>query len=442
MIRRLAIAALIVSLAGSVAGCLAPAGVSAPEQTVSRSGPLDELATSYVKLSLRIGEHEDGYIDAYYGPPEWQAAAKGDKTPLPALRAEAASLTAAIKAVEIDGLSPDLNRRRTFLLAQLKAADTRLRMMSGETLSFEDEAEGLFGVRPALKPLTAYDPVLRKIEALVPGDGPLWQRVDAFNDRFIIPADRLKPVMDAAIAECRRRTIEHISLPANEQFTLEFVTGKSWSGYNWYKGNATSLIQVNTDLPVRLSRAVDLGCHEGYPGHHVLNMLLEERLSKGKGWVEFTVYPLFSPQSLIAEGSANYGIELAFPGDERRAFEVGTLYPLAGLDPKDADAYLRLLEAQKALAGARFTIASEYLSGRITKDQAIALTQTYGLVSAKRAAQTIAFADQYRSYVINYGLGQDMVRTYVEAAGPGQGARWRRMEWVISGPTLPGDLLP
>jgi hypothetical protein len=291
-----------------------------------------------------------------------------------------------------------------------------------------------------LKSLTDYDPVLAGIETLVPGDGPLWQRVDTFNDRFIVPADRLQAVMDAAIAECRRRTVAFLPLPTNERFTLEFVTGKSWSGYNWYKGDAESLIQVNTDLPVRLSRAVDLGCHEGYPGHHVYNLLLEERLAKGRGWVEFTVYPLYSPQSLLAEGSANYGIELAFPGEERAAFEAKVLYPLAGLDPKDAGRYLALQEAQQALSGARFTIAAEYLAGRMDRATAVAMTQKYGLVSEKRAGQTVAFAEQYRSYVINYGLGLKMVRDYAERAGPGQTERWARMQSLLSEPRTPADL--
>ena len=66
---------------------------------------------------------------------------------------------------------------------------------------------------------------------------------------------------------------------------------------------------------------MNLAAHEGYPGHHVYNVLLEKNLLHDRGWVEFSVYPLFSPQSLIAEGSANYGIEVAFPGDERVAFE-------------------------------------------------------------------------------------------------------------------------
>ncbi len=410
-------------------------------------GPFDGIAESYVKLSLRIGEHEDGYIDAYYGPAEWQAAAKGDKTPLPQLQAEVKALQDLLaREVEHEERSakrflPEDQQRAAFLAGQLKAAETRLRMMQGEKLSFEEEAEGLFGVRPQLKPLASYDPVLAEIETLVPGDGALWQRVDAFNDRFIIPADKLKPVFDAAIAECRRRTMRYISLPASERFSLEFVTGKSWSGYNWYKGDAHSLIQVNTDLPIRISRAVDLGCHEGYPGHHVYNALLEEHLSKARGWVEFTVYPLYSPQSLLAEGSANYGIDLAFPGEDRLKFETEVLYPLAGLDTKDAARYLALVEAQQKLSGSRFTIAAEYLAGRIDRAEAIALTQKYGLVSEKRAAQTISFTEQYRSYVINYGLGQQMVRDYVERAGPGQAERWKRMRELLSEPSTPEDLL-
>ena len=35
----------------------------------------------------------------------------------------------------------------------------------------------------------------------------------------------------------------------------------------------------------------------------------------------------------MAEGTANHGIEMAFPGDERLAYERDVLYPLAGLEP-------------------------------------------------------------------------------------------------------------
>ena len=402
---------------------------------------LDEIAQDYVQMTLEIGEREPGYVDAYYGPKEWADAAKSAPRSIADLAKEANALGARTNAVDPAQLDPMQRRRRAFLLAQLRAAQTRLRMLQGEKLSFADEAQGLFAVRVALKPLSAYDPILARIEKLVPGSGPLSDRVDAFQERFTIPKERLQPVFDAAIQECKRRTAQHIALPPGEKFTMEFVTGKSWSGYNYYKGGYTSLIQINTDLPIRISRAVDLGCHEGYPGHHVLNMLLEQRLTKGRGWVEFSVIPLYSPLSLIAEGSANYGIGLAFPGEERLRYETQALYPLAGLSTRQAGEYLALLEAARNLSGARFTIARDYLEGRIDRAKAVELAQKYQLISKKRAEQSVDFTEQYRSYVINYGLGQDMVRDYVEAAGPDPRARWAAMERVISEPTLPSDLL-
>lgn len=425
--------ALVVDVAFAACGREAPKPI----------GNIDDLAREYVLLSLEIGEKEEGYIDAYYGPPDLQTKAKANAAnlSLPDLARQTHTLQARLAALPADGDSLE-SRRVRFLAAQLTAAATRLKMMQGEKLSFADEAKGLFGVAPELKPLSAYDEVLARIETLVPGDGSLVDRVEAFQDRFNIPARRLKPVFDAAIAECKRRTLHHIALPKNENFKLEFVTGKSWSGYNYYKGNAHSLIQVNVDLPIRISRAVDLGCHEGYPGHHVLNALLEEKLTKGKNWVEFSVYPLYSPQSLIAEGSANYGIDLAFPDESQLAFETSTIYPLAGLPTADAAKYLALRNAVKKLAGARFTIARDYLEGRISRAQAVHLSQKYQLQSKERADKSLDFTDQYRTYVINYGLGQDMVRAYVEAAGPDPKARWARMEKILSEPTLPSDLKP
>ena len=402
---------------------------------------LDEIAKDYVQMTLEIGEREPGYVDAYYGPKEWADAAKAAPRSLPDLVKEAADLSARTNAIDPARLDPLSVRRRAFLLAQLRAAQTRLRMIQGEKLSFAEEAQGLFGVRVELKPLESYDPVLDRIAALVPGSGSLASRVDAFQDRFVIPKERLKPVFDAAIAECKRRTAEHIALPPGERFTMEFVTGKSWSGYNYYQGGYHSLIQINTDLPIRISRAVDLGCHEGYPGHHVLNSLLEQRLTRQRGWIEFSVYPLYSPQSLIAEGTANYGIDLAFPGDERLSYETRSVYLLAGVPTRDADKYLKLLEAMKDLQSARFTIARDYLEGRINRKQAVERVQRYQLVSKQRADQSVDFIEQYRSYVINYGLGQDLARAYVEAAGATPAARWAAFERIISEPTLPSDLL-
>jgi hypothetical protein len=400
---------------------------------------LDAVARDYVRTQLAIGEKEEGYIDAYYGPPDLQAAGKAiaAREGLPQLLVRVGALQA-----RIGPLARTEPRRAAFLQAQLTAAATRIRMLQGEKLPFAQEALGLFGVQPVLKPLKSYDPVLGRIDTLVPGPGPLAERVEAFQDRFTIPRKQLEDVFRNAIAACRTATLRHITLPPTERFNLAFVHSKSWSGYNYYLGDYQSRIEVNTDLPIRINRAIDLGCHEGYPGHHVLNALLEERLVRGRGWVEFSVYPLYSPQSLIAEGSANYGIDLAFPGERKLRYETAFLYPLAGLPTEDAERYDQLLTALRDLQGARMTLAQMFLDGQVAEDEAVRLTQKYQLVSEARAQQSISFTKQYRSYVINYGLGRDMIAADVESAGSDEDARWKRMEQLLSEPTLPSDLRP
>ena len=419
---------------------IVPLALAAAAPAAPARDSLDLAARDYVRLQLAIGEKEDGYIDAYYGPGNLKAEGKAlaARSRLPALQRQAEALRLRAKRLGV-GASPSNARRARYLENQLTAAITRLRMLRGEKLSFADEAQGLFSVRPTLKPLNYFDPLLAKVDRLVPGKGPLSDRVDAYQDRFTIQKDRLDQVMRAAIAGCKAQTESHIRLPRGEHFDLGFVTNKSWSGYNYYQGKYVSRIEVNTDLPIRIDRAIDLGCHEGYPGHHVLNSLLEQKLERGRGWIEFSVYPLFSPQSVIAEGTANYGIRLAFPGTAKVRFEASRLYPLAGLPPSEAQRYETLRLALKGLSGARMTIAQQFLDGRISEAQAIELTRKYTLVSEARAKQSVSFTKHYRTYVINYGLGEDMVARDVERFRS-PAARWRRFEQLISEPTLPSDL--
>jgi len=234
-----------------------------------------------------------------------------------------------------------------------------------------------------------------------------------------------------------------VQLPANESFTVEYVKNKPWGGYNWYQGNSRSLIQVNTDLPIYIDRAIDLACHEGYPGHHVYNALLEKHLVRDRGWVEFSVYALFSPQSLIAEGTANYGIEVAFPGDERLVFERDVLFPAAGLDASQAAAYAGTRALTERLAYAGNEAARRYLNREIDRPQAAAWLTRYAMMSPASAEQRTRFFDAYRSYVINYNLGKDLVKQFVESRGgvaTEPARRWTEFVRLLASPRLPSDL--
>ena len=311
--------------------------VSCAKTSTDSTNPadLDRVARDYLFLELSMGLHDAAHVDAYFGPEEIKSLANTSRLTLTDIEQRASLMRDELQARDSDA-------RIHGLIARLDALLTRIALNNGETLPFDEEAKQLFGTSAPDYAASHFDAVLQEIDVLLPGEGTTSDRVNAFREQFVIPPDRLPDVFNAAIEECRRRTLDHIELPDNESFRIEYVNDKPWSGYNWYQGSAHSLIQVNTDLPIFIDRAVDLGCHEGYPGHHTFNALLEENLVKGEGWLEFTIYPLFSPESLIAEGSGNYGIELAFPGDERVDFERNVLFPLAGLDDSQAEMYYQL----------------------------------------------------------------------------------------------------
>jgi hypothetical protein len=406
---------------------------------------MNRAAESYVKLVLAVGQHDADYVDAFYGPSEWRAEAEAHKRSLPEIRAKAEALISDVaKHAPGKDEGNELERlRHAYLLRQLQSMVARIDLISGKKMTFDQESKALYDAVAPTYGAEHFQQILDRLDKLVPGEGSLPERVEAFRQRFVIPRDRLDSVFQAAVAECRKRTAQHIELPAGESFVVEYVTNKSWSGYNWYKGGFHSLIQVNTDLPIFIDRAVDLACHEGYPGHHVYNALLEQHLVRGRGWPEFSVYPLFSPQSLIAEGTANFGIEVAFPGAERTAFEREKLYPLAGLDPTTAARYAEVRDLLQQLGYAGNEAARGFLDGKITRQDAEAWLVRYALMSPERAAQRVRFIEQYRSYVINYNLGQDLVREYIEKRGgtaehPQQ--RWDEFAKLISSPRLPSGL--
>ena len=197
--------AAAVALSGCAAGLEGPAakpGVATLDvrRTAASAKALDPIAAAYLRLSLEIGTHEPGYIDAYYGPPELKQAAEAAPRDKPTLLAATRDLMVQVDLAARRISDPLAKRRAAFLRAQLRAAETRLMMMQGTRFAFADEAERLFGVRPRLQPLASFDPELAKIEALVPGDGALADRVEAWLDAFTIPKDRLQKTFDAAIA--------------------------------------------------------------------------------------------------------------------------------------------------------------------------------------------------------------------------------------------------
>lgn len=409
-----------------------------------KNASIDRIAESFVRLALALGEHDPLYVDAYSGPAVWREEAKKQRKPLKEILQAANPLVAELKAMDGSGEENRMQLRRLLLIRQLESLAARAGMLDGATFEFDEESRKLYDVVAPHRDEKKFREVLGKIDSLVPqGKGTLLDRLENYKKDFIIPGDRLNAVFTAAINEARKRTKEHIALPVNETFTVEYVKGRPWGAYNWYKGANRSLIEINTDLPTYIDAPLALACHEGYPGHHVQNVLYDQGLLKGEGWIEFAVFPLFSPISVINEGVADFGVEAAFPGDARLTFERGVLYPIAGLDPGKAAKYDGIRRLLKELQWAEVEAARLYLDGKISSEGAAQYLSSNALLSPDRARRLVSFFDQYRSYILTYSLGYDLVKGYIEKRGgtfDRPEKRWEELRLLISAPRIPSAL--
>lgn len=406
---------------------------------------VNTLAEQYVKLALTIGQYDESFVDAYYGPDSLKPVAKVQPVfPKDSLLKETEDLLSIAKAISGSSAPDSVKNRAGWISDQLVSFGRRIRIFSGEYGTFDEESKDLFGVTAPVYDEQHYKDLVNKLDHLLPGKGNIPDRFQALANRFIIPKAKLDTVFKTAIAESRKRTKLHYQLPSNESFTLEYVNNKPWNGYNWYKGNYTSLIQINTDINIFIDRAIDVGSHESYPGHHVYNMLLEKNLYHDKGLVEISMYPLFSPQSLIAEGTANYGIDVVFPDDDKTKFAKEVLLPLAGLDTTGISLYIKAMSIKGELNYARNEAARGIINKTMSEEEALRWLKDYALFNDETAAKSIKFINANRSYVINYNYGQDLVRGYVESrikADPSPENRWKVFGELMSQEVRIGDLM-
>lgn len=411
----------------------------AKQVPVDVEAQMNPIAERYVRLALSLGEHDANYVDAYFGPDEWRDEARERALSLEAIAAAADGLVQELRALDVSDAENAVALRHDFLSTHLQALAAVSRARNGHVFSFDEESKSIYGFVAPTFPVEHYDEALAELESLLPGDGALHERYNTFRRQFRIPADKLEAVVAKGTEECRARTLQHFSLPVGEQYVMEMVSGNPWGAYNWYQGNAKSLIQIETGRPKYLGTSIRLGCHEGYPGHHTFSSMLEHRYLNGRGWVEFSLLPLFSPQGIIFEGSGNYAALVAFPGESRNEFLRNVIMPIAGIESADIETLDRIRAARDKMRYVGIEAARHFLDGDWSKDETITWLTTYAMVAPEEIDSWFGFTERYRAYRINYVLGQDLVQAFVQRENPDGDAdgNWRALEKLLSLPPAP-----
>ena len=386
-----------------------------------------DLVERYLTLGLRLGSHVDGLVDAYYGPPELAEAV--DREELRAageLAGDADELLAELPPAGLD------DARAGWLGDQLRGLRTSAGVLGGEEISYVDEVEGCYGVRPERVPEDAFADTHRRLDELLPPGGTLHERYEAWRTANRVPAERIVETMTAILALLRARTQELVPLPADEEFALELVEGEPWAAFNYYLGGHRSRIVVNTDLPFSGAEIVHLAAHEGYPGHHTEHATKEELLLDRRGHLEESLQLVPTPQALLSEGIAELGAELLI--DDGLDADFARILHGAGVpyDPAEAAA---IRAAREPLGYVSWNAALAIHEDGSSIEEAQAYIERFALAPAKRAAHTIAFITDptWRAYVITYTEGLRLARAWV-------GGDLGRFRQLLTEPVRVGEL--
>lgn len=401
--------------------------------------PIEPYADRYIDLGLRFQNHDkSAYL--FLGDPSLKQAAQADVTSLPELVLQLEDLAAELSALE--QTMPEARKRISDLNDRVVAMKVRGNILLGETPNdFEEEVKLTFGVEVPHYDEAHFERLVAELDKVVPGEGPLPARMERFRDEFRIPPERLEAVLSTAIEECRRRTKAHLDLPPDENTRLALVTGAHWVGFTVYMGDSFSVIQLSEDVPIHIERALELGCHEGYPGHHAHASMLEAEVIKSRGWKEYQLIQLLGPIAVMNEGAASYAVDLAFSPQERLAYEREALLPLAGMDSRDLERYYHYIDLVDALNYARTEVARKYLYGGLSFDDSVEWLMRFGLETRGTATQRMHFIEAQRAYVVTYNYGKTLVKNYIEQkAGSNRSRRWDVFRDVILTPMTPREL--
>jgi hypothetical protein len=383
------------------------------------SGP-DGAVGRYLELGLRIGKHAPDLIDGYYGPAELAERVDAEEPRDPAALAE-----------DAEALRADVESDR-WLATQVSSLGATARKLGGEKLSYAEEGELVYAIVPRWHDEAAFERAHEQLDEALPGDGDLRDRYARWFDETAIPPELVEPALRDTATELRRLTRETVGLPDGEDFDLELVTDKPWTGYAHYLGSLRTHIQINTDLPLPAAELVHLTSHEIYGGHHTHRVWQETELVNGRGELERTIDLLWSPEAVLSEGIAQTGPKIVTGGEEQ-ALAAEVLGRL-GFE-FDAEVGARVDEARWSISpvAANVTMLMHDRGG--SPEEARDYARTWSLQPDRRIDKLVDSMSRTESpvYMHTYWQGLDLVEGHVR----GDAARFREL---LTARVLPADL--
>ena len=172
-------------------------------------------------------------------------------------------------------------------------------MLAGESRSYADEVEGCYGVRPTHTDEAVFAAAHERLEELLPGDGPLAERYERWEDSIRVPAEQIERTVAAVDRGGARagRAAWSSCRPAKESSWRSCATSPGWRSATTSATCAAGSRSTST-CRCRPSSCSMLAMHETYPGHHAERACKEQLLVRGRGLLEETL--VLVPDAAVA----------------------------------------------------------------------------------------------------------------------------------------------
>ena len=356
-------------------------------------------AERYLLLALRLGRHVDGLVDSYYGPAELQQQVEAEGT-----------IDAAQLAADGDALLAELSDG--WLYDQVKGCATYAHVLAGDDISYVDEVEGCYGVRPELVDTSVYEAVHAKLDELLPGDGSLFERRQGWRKQHLVDGALAVPVLNDLLPILREAARGFVELPDGEALTLDPVTGEPWWAFNYYQGDLRSRVVMNIDVPTTGLDLIHLAAHEVYPGHHTEHAVKEQLLARDQGAIEESLQFVPTPQAVVSEGIAETGEDLLDDETRAAAYDVLRKHGIA-VSPELGERISKTLEPLRSVGLDAALMIHQHGASH---EEAQAYIERWNLVPPDQAKHSVSFATDptWRAYVVTYSAGRDLCRAYVD----------------------------
>lgn len=390
---------------------------------------LARLLRATSELALRLERLRPGVLDGPAPDPGLARQVGNEARPDPR------DLVADAERLRRDTAASGLPRpRRQYLDAMLVALECQARLLDGERLGYLQEVRSMFGVTPRRSDPDEYLEAHRRLGALLPGHGPVAERMRAYREADLVAPARLGAAVIAVTTELRRWTRDELGLPVGEHAAVELVGERPWTAFTRHRGDSRSRISISTAAGVRAGSLLPLLAHEVYPGHHTQYCRAGVAAARRP---ELSLRLVHAPQAVIAEGAAEAAASvLPGPGWGAVAQRV-----LAGAGIRIDGGLAERIETELDLLGrVRLDVALLRHVDGAGPDEVTAYLARWLLVPEERARRILGFLDhpQWRGYPVTYAEGAPLVRAWLAAhpGGPVTGLRT-----LLDTPVLPADLV-